>query len=109
MALLWDHMRRALPGIIIAALALPAGAEAHQLSSSTARTETAYFAEQLVERGPGTHFKITSCRRHSAHAVSCGFRIYGSRGYRVSGRVRTEHASSRSYETLSRAIVDPRH
>jgi hypothetical protein len=90
------------------AVAFPAGAEAHQLSVSAAREEAAFYAESLVQRGPGTHFKVTSCRRHSAHAVSCGFKINGPRGYRVSGRVRTEHADGRSYDTISRAIVSRR-
>jgi len=99
-------MRRALPLLLLAALLFPTGAQAHTLSTSAARAEAVFYAESLVQRGPGKRFKVTSCKRHSAHAVSCGFKIYGARGYRVSGRVRTEHASSTSYDTISRAIVD---
>ena len=100
-------MRRALPLILLAALLLfPTGAQAHTLSVSAARAEAAFYAGDLVQRGKGTKYKVTSCRRHSAHAVSCGFKISGPRGYRISGRVRTEHASSTSYDTISRAIVD---
>jgi hypothetical protein len=99
-------MRRALPILLLAALLLlPAGAQAHTLSVSAARAEAAFYAGDLVQRGKGARFKVTSCRRHSAHAVSCGFKIYGPRGYRISGRVRTEHAGSTSYDTISRATV----
>lgn len=101
-------MKRALPILLLAVLLLfPTGAQAHTLSLSAARTEAAFYAGDLVQRGKGTRYKVTACKRHSAHAVSCGFKIYGARGYRVSGRVRTEHASSTSYDSISRAIVDP--
>jgi hypothetical protein len=38
--------------------------------------------------------------------VSCGFKIYGPRGYRCGGRVRTALAGKASNETVSRALVD---
>lgn len=101
-------MRRALPFILLVALLFPTGAQAHSLSVSAARAEAAFYAGDLIQRGKGTRFKVGSCRRHSAHAVSCVFRIYGPGGYRASGRVHTAHASSTSHDTISRAIVPRR-
>ena len=97
-------MRRALPLTLLLALLLPAAAQAHQLSTSAAKDETAFYAGQVVERTSATRFKVTSCRRQSAHAVTCAFKIYGPRGYRCSGRVRTTFADDVSYDTISRAV-----
>jgi hypothetical protein len=99
-------MKRALPLGLLLALLLPAGAQAHGLSVSSARTETAYYAETVMEQGQGTHYRVVACRRHSSRTVSCGFKIYGPRGYRCGGRVRTALAGKASNETVSRALVD---
>jgi hypothetical protein len=99
-------MRRALPLTLLLALLLPSGAQAREVSVSAARAETAYYAQTLVERGAGMRFRVHSCRRRSPHSVSCGFRIYGPRGYRCDGRVSTAQAARTSYDTISRAVVD---
>ena len=99
-------MRRALPLGLLLALLIPAAAQAQGLSASSARTETAYYAEMVVEQGHGTRYRVGACRRHSSRVVSCAFKIYGKRGYRCGGRVRTALASSAGNETVSRALVD---
>lgn len=99
-------MRRTLPLALLLALLIPSGAQAHELSVSSARAETAFYAETVLERGPATRFRVHSCRRHSSHAVSCAFRLSGRRGYRCAGRVRTVSAGSTSYDTISRAVAD---
>ncbi len=91
---------------VLAASLWPAAAQAHRLSSSTARAEAAYYAESLIERGLGSRYRVHSCRRHSRRAVSCGFRIYGSRGLRCGGRVRTVYPSDASADTVSRVLRD---
>ena len=98
-------MRRAFLFILVLALLLPAGAQANALTVSAARTEATFFAEDVVARGAGTHYRVYSCRRHSARAVSCAFKVTGPRGYRCSGRVRTALVGDSSYETISRATV----
>ena len=92
--------------MLLLLLLIPAAAQAHEVSASAARAEAAFYAESLVEEGPGTRFRVHSCRRHSSHAVSCAYRIYGARGYRCGGRVRTVAADSRSYDTISRVVSD---
>lgn len=94
--------------LLLSTLALvlicPAAAEAHELSSKTARAEARYYAESLVEEGYGSRYRVRSCRRHSVHAVSCGFRIYGPRGFRCGGRVRTAYLEHAGGDTVSRAF-----
>lgn len=89
---------------LVIALLCPAVAQAHELSSSTARAEARFYAETLIESGVGTRYRISSCRRHSRRAVSCGFRIYGSGGYRCGGRVRTAYLGHAGGDTVSRAF-----
>ena len=91
---------------LLAALLCPAPAQAHQLSSSTARAEARFYAETLVERGVGSRYRVGFCRRHSARAVSCACRIYGSRGSRCGGRVRTAYLSDAGSDTISRVTAD---
>jgi hypothetical protein len=83
-----------------------AAAKAHELSSSTARAETRFYAESLIEDGIGLRYRVHSCRRHSGHAVSCAFRIYGRHGFRCGGRVRTSYLDHASPDTVSRLVVD---
>jgi hypothetical protein len=85
-------------------LMCPAAAQAHELSSSTARAEARFYAETLIASGVGTRYRILSCRRHSKHTVSCGFRIYGADGYRCGGRVRTAYLGHAGGDTVSRAF-----
>ena len=99
-------MRRTLPLTLLLLLLIPSGAQAHEISGSAARAEAAFYAETLVEDGPGTRFRVSSCSRHSSHAVSCAYRIYGAGGYRCGGRVRTVAADNRSYDTISRVVSD---
>jgi hypothetical protein len=99
-------MRRALPLVFLLALLIPAAAQGHGLSSSSARTETAYYAEMVVEQGHGTSYRVGSCRRHSSRVVSCAFKVYGKRGYRCGGRVRTSLVRGAGNETVSQALVD---
>ena len=99
-------MRRALPLALLLLLLIPSGAAASGVTSSAARAEAGFYAETLVEEGPGKRFRVYSCRRHSARAVSCAYRIYGAGGYRCGGRVRTVAANSRSYDTTSRVVSD---
>ena len=91
-----------LPAVLLAGIC-PTAAQAHELSSSTARAETRAYAEMLIEEGPGSRYRIGSCRRHSGHSISCSFRIYGARGYRCGGRVRTSYGSHLGGDTVSRA------
>lgn len=98
-------MRRLLLFLMLAIVLLcPAAAQAHQLSSSTARAEARFYAETLIESGVGTRYRVHSCRRHSKRAVSCGFRIYGAGGYRCGGRVRTAYLAHAGGDTVSRAF-----
>jgi hypothetical protein len=92
--------------MLLLLLLIPTGAQAHEVSGSAARAEAAFYAETLVEDGPGTRYRVYNCRRHSGHAVSCAYRIYGPGGYRCGGRVRTAAADSRSYDTISRVVSD---
>ena len=94
----------ALPLFIV--LLVPAGVQAHEMSSSTARGETAYYAQGLVDEGVGSRYRVSSCRRHSTHSISCAFRIYGSRGYRCGGRVRTTYLGHGTSETVSRVVAN---
>ena len=103
---MWTSMRRILPLVLLLALLIPAAAQAHGLSVGSARTETAYYAEMVIEQGHGTHYRVSSCRRHSSSVVSCAFKIYGKRGYRCGGRVRTALAGAASNDTISRAVAD---
>ena len=91
-----------LAGVLIGLL-LPVTAQAHDMSSSTARAETRYYAETLVERGVGSRYRVLSCRRHSGHAVSCAFRVYSAGRYRCGGRVRTASVGHAGWNTVSRA------
>ena len=91
--------------LVIAALC-PSGAQAHELTSSAARAEAAYYAQSLIDSGVGSRFRIHSCRRDSGHAVSCAFRIYGARGARCGGRVRTAYLGHGSSDTVSRVVAD---
>lgn len=91
-----------LPTVLLALL--PSASQAHELSSSTARAETRAYAESLIDEGIGSRYRIGSCRRHSGHAISCAFRIYGARGYRCGGRVRTAYLDHASPDTVSRAF-----
>lgn len=84
----------------------PAAAEAHQLSVSNARAEARFYAGTLVEEGIGTRYRVGSCKRHSGHAISCGFRISGPGGFRCGGRVRTAYLDHASSDTVSRVTSD---
>ena len=94
--------------VLLSTLALvlicPAAAQAHQLSSKTARAEARFYAETLIEEGFGSRYRVRSCRRHSGRAVSCAFRIYGPRGFRCGGRVRTAYLGHGGGDTVSRAF-----
>ena len=85
-------------------LVCPAAAQAHELSSKTARAEARYYAETLIEEGYGSRYRVHSCRRHSGHAISCAFRIYGPRGFSCGGRVRTSYLGHAGGDTVSRAV-----
>jgi hypothetical protein len=100
-------MRRLVlvPTLLLAALC-PAAAQAHVLSSSTARAEARAYAERLIEHRIGPRARVGSCRRHSVHAVSCAYRIYGSRGYRCGGRVHTASLDHVGSDTVSRVVGD---
>ena len=97
-------MRQLLLLLTLPIVLCPAAAQAHELSSSTARTEARFYAETLVESGVGTRYRIHSCRRHSKRAVSCGLRICDARGYRCGGRVRTAYLAHAGGDTVSRAF-----